>query len=76
MSALRRRYRLGNANVEMRKESGYWSLYVNGVRYVDRESYQVAANIMEELRHPHIAGHSECAEVADTIRRRLQEGTQ
>jgi hypothetical protein len=54
--------------VELRKEDGYWSVYVNGVRTVDRESFSVADRIKQQLEHP-TSDHSEAGEVAESIRK-------
>ena len=54
-------------NVAVRQEGGYWSVFVNDVRCVDRESFTVAHNIAREIVTP--SGEpTECGNVADTIR--------
>ena len=60
--------------VELRKVGAYWCVYVHGVRTVDRESYQVAANVAHALEHPEQWEATECHEVADAIRRWVAEG--
>jgi len=59
--------------IEVRRDAGYWSVYVNGHRAVDRESYEVAQRIAYDLTHPGVYEHSESYEVADSIRRWLAE---
>ena len=54
--------------IEVRKDGSYWSIYVDDVRMVDRESYQVAQNIADEIEFPSRSCPSECAEVARSIR--------
>lgn len=54
--------------VELRQEGGYWSVYVNGQRTVDRESFSVADRIKSELERP-TTRHTEAGEVAESIRR-------
>jgi hypothetical protein len=54
--------------VDVRKESGYWSVYVNGQRTVDRESFAIADRVADFVRSGRY-DHSECAEVAQSIRR-------
>ena len=55
--------------IEVRHENAYYSVFVNGVRLVDRESFAVADRIADHLRHPERYDNSECAEVAESIRR-------
>jgi hypothetical protein len=54
--------------VEVRNEDGYWSVFVNGSRMVDRESYQVANNVADCVRNPNARPNTESAEVARSIR--------
>jgi hypothetical protein len=54
--------------VELRKESDCWSVFVDGIRCVDRESFTIADRIAEHLRRPTIVCGGECAEVARSIR--------
>ena len=54
---------------ELRQESGYWSLYVDGVRTIDRESFAVADSVRYHLDNPQAYDNSESAEVADSIRK-------
>lgn len=66
-------YRKGRVvNVEVRNESGYWSVFVNGQRTVDRESFAVADRVKFYLDNPKRWDYSECCDVADSIRRHLQ----
>lgn len=58
--------------VEIRKESGYWSVFVNGQRMVDRESFAVADRIVDELKQPGCHYPSESWEVAESIRRYME----
>lgn len=60
--------------IEVRHEAGYWSVYVNGQRLVDRESYEIAHQIAHHLAHPEEHDNSESAEVAESIRRWLKDG--
>jgi hypothetical protein len=53
--------------VEVKNESGYWSVYVDNVRTVDRESYTVANNVAEALRNPLRWEPTEAYEVAGAI---------
>lgn len=52
--------------VETRHEAGYWSVYVNDRRMVDRDSYQVASNVAYALKHG-AQGRMESDEVARAI---------
>ena len=54
---------------EIRKEGGYWSLYVNGQRTVDRESFAVVDRVKWYLDNPLAWEPSESCEVADSIRK-------
>lgn len=54
--------------VEVRNESGYWSVYVNGQRMVDRESFAIADRVAECIRNPRAHANTESREVADAIR--------
>lgn len=56
-------------SVEVRREDGYWSVFVSGQRMVDRESHTVAENVKFYLEHPDRWDHSESCDVADSIRR-------
>jgi len=53
---------------EIRREGGYWSLFVDGVRMVDRESFTVADRIRERVEDPSLDDLSEATEVARAIR--------
>lgn len=57
-----------NLTVEVRREAGYWSVYVNGQRMVDRESFAIADRVAECLRNPAAHPFTESAGVADAIR--------
>lgn len=52
---------------EIRREGGYWSLFVDGVRTIDRESFAIVDRVRVELEQPGTFPHSECAEVARSI---------
>lgn len=52
-----------------------YTLLVDGVVKVAGESMQVCSNIQEALEFNLSAGFSECAEVADVIRRGLPRAT-
>ena len=54
--------------VEVIEESGYFSVYVNNRRMVDRESYAIADRIRWYLENPNRWDYSECCEVAHSIR--------
>lgn len=56
---------LNTMNVEVKQEGGYWSVYVNGRRMVDRESFAVADRVREALERPDL---SEAGEAAQSIR--------
>lgn len=53
--------------IEVRHEDGYHSVYVDGQRLVDRESFIVAHNIAACLRDPLVDIGTESREVADAI---------
>lgn len=55
--------------IDIKKESGYWTLYVDGIAMIQRESYQVVDNVAYALRHPGDLWPSEADEVAVAIRR-------
>jgi hypothetical protein len=56
-------------NVEIREEGRFaWSLYVDGRRMVDRESFTVVDRIRECLENPGRHPNSEASEVAQSIR--------
>lgn len=61
---------------EIVKEPGGWTLIVNGVRCVQRESRVVCENVEFAVNHPEQAPLSESLEVAWSIRRwfEAQEG--
>ena len=54
---------------EIREEGGYYSVYWDGIRKVDRESYSVADRIAYYLNNPGKWSYSEASDVADAIRR-------
>jgi len=54
--------------IEVKREAGFWSVYVNGLRVVDRESYSIASRIADELESPGCHFPSEASEVAASIR--------
>ncbi len=55
-----------------RQPDGAWEVTVDGTVVLSDETYQVASNVAYELEHPNVCGPSECAEVADRIRCRLE----
>lgn len=55
--------------VQLIGKDGYWSVWVNGKRYVDRESFEIASRIAESIERPELGDISETAEVAESIRR-------
>jgi hypothetical protein len=57
-----------DAVVEMRPEGGAWSLYVDGRRTVDRESYTVVDQIKYAFEHPRALWGTETSEAAGAIR--------
>jgi hypothetical protein len=56
-----------HGNVEVRNEGGYWSVYVNGRRLVDRESFTVAERIADGIVTPGVHWPSEADEVSASI---------
>jgi len=54
---------------EVRNEGGCWSVFVDGQRMVDRESFTVADRVKWYLDNPQRWDHSESCDVADSIRR-------
>lgn len=61
-------------DIEVRKEAGCFSIYVNDQRMVDRESYIVASNIVAALINPRKrALPTESAEVARSILKWLEK---
>lgn len=54
--------------IELRREGGFWSLYVDGLRLIDRESFAIADRIADRLRRPELDDLSEATEVARAIR--------
>jgi len=58
---------------ELRREGSYWSVYVNGVRTVDRDSYTVASRVVDELHNPGCHAMSEATEVARSICKWIEE---
>ena len=72
MSTLRTfTYRVGarehHGTVEVRSEGGSWSVYVNGRRLVDRESFTLAERIADGLVTPGMHCPSEADEVSGSI---------
>jgi hypothetical protein len=58
-----------DAVIEMRQEDGAWSVYLDGKRTVDRESFAVADQVVYALNHPASPWPvHETREVAHTIR--------
>lgn len=58
--------------IEVKQVGGYWSLIVNGIPTVQRESFAVCDRIRDELERPGCYWPSEASEVADSIRRYLR----
>lgn len=56
-------------DVEVRPQEGAFSIYVDAIRTVDRESFSVAYKIAAILSGAVAPDRSECAEVAESIRR-------
>jgi hypothetical protein len=58
-----------DAAIELRQEDGAWSVYLDGKRTVDRESFTVADQVVYALTHPVLRGGcvSETIEVAASI---------
>lgn len=54
--------------VEVKYESGYWSVFVNGLRLIDRQPYEVAARMAYHLENPDADDGSGSAAVARGIR--------
>jgi hypothetical protein len=53
--------------VEVRAEGGYWSVYVNGQRLVDRESFAIADRIADGIVTPGTHWPRESDEVSSSI---------
>ena len=53
--------------VEVKAEAGYYSVYVDGQRTVDRESYTVANHVAEALKGCPCGRYAESHEVAAAI---------
>jgi hypothetical protein len=53
------------------KENGAYSLFANGHRYIREESLTVVQNVKYCLENPGREWWTECADVADSIRRDL-----
>ena len=53
--------------IELRKTGSFWSVFVNGYRLVDRESYAIASRVVDELKSPGCHAPSEATEVARSI---------
>lgn len=58
--------------IEIRKDGADWTLYVNGLPRVQRESYALVDNIAYALNHPGLAWATEAGEVAESIRRSVE----
>lgn len=56
-------------HTEIRNEGGCWSVFVNGQRTVDRESFAVADRVKFYLDHSQAWDYSELCDVADSIRK-------
>ena len=67
----RRNGREYHGTVEVRSEGGFWSVFVNGRRLVDRESFAVAERIAEGIATPGVHWPSEADEVSASILRWL-----
>ena len=55
--------------INVRKDAGYYSVFVNDIRMVDRESFAVADRIANCLRNSNAHANSEASEVAAAIRK-------
>lgn len=60
---------------ELRQEGGYWALYVNGQRTIDRESFCLVDRVKYFLDNPNRWEPSESYEVAESIRQWAGEVT-
>lgn len=49
--------------------AGLWSVYYKGVLVVHQESFTVAGNLADALRHPEVWEPTEIQDLADSIRR-------
>jgi len=58
--------------IEVKRENGFWSVFVCGQRCVDRESFAVADRVRYHLEHPEEYDNSESADVADAIRKHFE----
>lgn len=60
--------------VDIRQEDDGFSVFINGNRAVDRESYQVASNVQYHLLYPDDYDGSECAQMAEILRESFNTG--
>lgn len=60
--------------VEVREDAGCWSVYVNGLRLVDRESFTLAHRIAEGVEKPGVHWPSEADDVSASILAWLEHG--
>lgn len=58
-----------NRRAVVRRDPDGWTLVVDGVDVVRRESYQLVANVEYALSHPGALWPSESHEIAESIRR-------
>ena len=57
---------------EVRAEGGYFSVFVDGRRMVDRESFTIAERVAERVNDPRLDDNSEATEVARSIRKWME----
>lgn len=58
-----------NMKIEVRNEAGCYSVFVDDIRMVDRESFAIADRVADCLRNSNAYPNSECSEVAESIRK-------
>ncbi len=56
---------------EVRQDGAYWTLYVDGVATIRRESFAVCDRVRSILENPDDSDHSEAMDVARAIAMRL-----
>ena len=54
-----------------RQENSSWSLYVNDIKQIDQDSFNVVDGVQSYLENPLYQDFSELSEVAETIRKTL-----
>lgn len=60
-----------NVTVTRDVSESTWTVLVDGVPWITRESFTVAMNVAHHLEHPEAWDASESAEVAESIRKHL-----